>query len=1157
MATNWTSSQLEAINHSGSDLIISAAAGSGKTATLTERIIRKIKDGADISKMLIVTFTKAAAGELKNKISKLLSESLKLDPKNAHLSNQLIRVSYADICTIDSFCMKIVKPNFDKLLLSGDFRIGESGEISILESEAMEELIDELYESESKNEDFLLVADCYSSIWSESELASAILKLRNKLISTANGIKTLLQYENNEKEFFLTPYGEVLLTYIKEGTDYFISLYDEALNVLSESEKGKKYYVPLFESELEYLKRVNKAILAGASYEELRNIVTSYDFPRISSASLENEDINLKLYKDIRKSCADFFKKKLIGDYFLSEPGAIGSSTKQNARICRAIYNILVQFEERLKRKKSFFSVYSFDDISSFACELLIDENGEPTQLARDIADKYDEIYIDEYQDTNSVQDKIFKAISKNNRFMVGDIKQSIYRFRSAEPEIFSYYRTNFSTKENFDKNSLGKSIFMSDNFRCDKNVIDFSNLVSDYMFENSSGIPYVSDDRLRFSKIIEGPHVDKKTEVHIIDSSVIDDPTEFQAEYVARRIKHMIDNETLPNGDRIKPSDIAILFRYGSHIQQYIDALERYGVYSRYQSAEPFLDKPHIMLMLCILNTIDNPSKDIYLAGAMRSEVFNFSLDELIEIKKKMGGSGSLYSTLKSYDENDSLYAKIVAFLEKLKEYRQATRKMTSYEAISYIYGRCGILSMCSPQEKADLLKLYNIAREFEGNSFKGLYSFLKYVEKLAGGTDEKEFKGDITRDNVQLMTIHASKGLEYKICFVCDTESNFIYKDLGEPLLFQRELGVSGFVGKEGGLVKFEPLVRKCIALKKARDMHEEEMRILYVAMTRAKHKLIITGYMSHPNDHIEFARNIKNHVCPYTLYSSSSLLKFIIGAIATDNDCFEYVPVTAMDSDAISSEALCPVEIPREEIEACKSILKERFEFEYKYDYLKKLPSKISISKLYPEILDNTENDDIEVEPLDSMPEFMLDAEKKVSPAQRGTAAHVFMQFCSFESLITNGVEYELERLVNESYISKADAEIIKSYHLDRYLEKFAKSQLLADILSAKQIIREFRFNVMLDADEFTEDSDLAKEKVLVQGVTDCIYETEDGALVLVDYKTDYVTLDNYEKELLASHKDQLTYYKKACEMMFERPISKVLIYSVPLAKTVEVK
>ena len=1154
---NWTSGQLEALNHNGSDIIISAAAGSGKTAILTARIVDKIKNGADISRMLIVTFTKAAAGELKSRISMLLSEALKQNPKSSHLSNQLIRVSYADICTIDSFCMKIVKPNFDKLLLSGDFRIGESGEISILESEAMEELIDELYESENKNEDFLLVADCYSSIWSESELASAILKLRNKLISTANGIKTLLQYESNESEFLVTPYGQVLVTYIKEGVDYFASLYDEALCVLSGSEKGKKYYVPLFEAELDYLKCVQKAILNGPSYEELRNIITSYSFPRISSASLEDESINLQLYKDIRKSCAEFFKKKLIGDYFLSEPGAIGSSTRQNERICRAIYNILVEFEERLRKKKSFFSVYSFDDISTFACQLLIDENGEPTQLARDIADKYDEIYIDEYQDTNSVQDKIFKSISRKNRFMVGDIKQSIYRFRSAEPEIFSYYRTHFSTKENFDESSLGKSIFMSDNFRCDKNVIDFSNLVSDYMFKNSSGIPYVDDDRLKFSKIIEGPHTDKKTEVHIIDSSVVDNSAEFQSEYVARRIKHMIDKEVLPNGDRIKPSDIAILFRYGSHIQLYIDALERYGVYSRYQSAEPFLDKPHIMLMLCILNTIDNPSKDIYLAGAMRSDIFGFTLDELIEIKKKISGLGSLYSTLKSYDENDKLFEKITAFLERLKEYRQATRKMTAYEAISYIYGRCGILSMCSPQEKSDLMKLYNIAREFEGNSFKGLYSFLKYVEKLSSGTDEKEFKGDITRDNVQIMTIHASKGLEYKICFICDTESNFIYRDLGEPLLFQRELGVGGFVGKEGGLVKFEPLVRKCIALKKTRDMHEEEMRILYVAMTRAKHKLIITGSISHPNSQLEFARSIKNHACPYLLYSTSSLLKFIIGAITEESDCFEYIPVSSMSTDAVSSDVLCNAEISRDEIERCKNILKERFEFEYQYDYLKKLPSKISISKLYPEILDNTENDDIEVQPLESMPEFMLDAEKKVSPAQRGTAAHVFMQFCSFENLASSGVDNELERLVSESYISKADAEIIKSYHLDKYLEKFAKSQLLADILSANRVIREFRFNVMLDASDFTEDSELAKEKVLVQGVTDCIYETKDGELVLVDYKTDYVTLDNYEEVLLNSHRNQLTYYKKACEMMFERPISRVLIYSVPLAKTVEVK
>ena len=1153
MAPIWTDGQLEALNHSGSDLIISAAAGSGKTAILTARILKRIKEGADILSMLIVTFTKAAAGELRNRISRLISEALKEDPKNVHLSNQLIRVSYADICTIDSFCMKLVKSNLDRLLLSGDFRIGEAGEISILESESMEELIDELYENEVKSEDFLLVADCYSSIWSESELASALLKLRNKLRSTANGLKTLLGCEATENEFLYTPHGKVLLTYIKEATEHFIPIYERAASELCTSEKGMKYYVPTFEAELEYLKNIDRAISVGTTYRELKELILCCEFSRISSATLEDDTINLPFYKKVRRSCADFFKKKLAGDYFLSDPDAIGSSTKQNARICRAIYNILTKFEERLSKKKSFFSVYGFDDITALACQLLIDDKGEPTQLALDIADKYNDIYIDEYQDTNSVQDKIFKSISRNNRFMVGDIKQSIYRFRSAEPEIFSYYRTNFHTKELFTERSLGKSIFMSDNFRCDKNVIDFSNLVSDYMFENSSGIPYVKDDRLKFPNRIDGPHKDQKAEVHILDSSVFDDPSLAQAEYVARRIKHMIEKEELPDGSKIKPSDIAILFRHSTNIQLYINALERYGVYSRYQSSEVFLDKPHIMLMLCILNSIDNPSSDIYLAGAMRSEVFNFSLDELIKIKRKMGSGASLYSILKDCDCEDPMFPKIKDFLDKLREYRQATRKMTAYEAISYIYGRCGILSMCSPDEKSDLIKLYNIAREFESNSFKGLYSFLKYIEKLAVGKDEKEFKGDITRENVQLMTVHASKGLEYKICFVCDTESNFIYRDLGEPLLFQRELGVAGFVGKEGGLVKFEPLVRKCTALKMSRDLHEEEMRILYVAMTRAKHKLIITGCISHPDEQISLARDYGEFTSPFNLYSTSSLLKFVIGAIAEKQDCFDYIPVTTIDGEQESNNLISSSEVSRQSIDECKEILKSRFEFEYKYDYLKSLPSKISISKLYPEILDNTENDDIELEELDTMPKFLLGKDKKVTAAQRGTATHVFMQFCDFENLLSKGVDSELERLTALSYISESDAEIINREHL----EKFAKSELLTEILGAKQVIREFRFNVMLSADQFTSDSKLAEENVLVQGVTDCIYETPDGELVLVDYKTDFVTEKDYESVLLERHKTQLSYYKIACELMFERPVSKVLIYSVPLAKTVEVK
>ncbi|MBO5357272.1 MAG: UvrD-helicase domain-containing protein [Clostridia bacterium] len=1149
----WTKAQELAIGHNGSDLIISAAAGSGKSATLTERIIRKIKGGSDISRMLIVTFTKAATGELKNKISTALGKALNENPNNAHIQEQIIRVGSSDICTIDSFCMRLVRPNFDKLQLDADFRIGDSYEIDILERETMAEIIDELYESENKDKDFLLVADCYSNIWNEEELGKSLLKLRGKLLSTSDGLEMLLKNESYTGDFFSSSYGLVLKRYIFEALDYLLPIYNDAIKDFKSDPKGSAY-LDLFSRELDYLNRLKRAFDSGKGYDEIKEIVNDIDFPRMSATKLSDSLIPLAFYKYARNTLKEF-AMKLQEEFFQSSEAGIKSSLKQNFVICKAIYNILKKFEVALLKKKRQFSVYSFNDISNFALSLLYDENDNITSLAKDIASKYDEIYIDEYQDTNSVQDKLFRAISKNNRFMVGDIKQSIYRFRSAEPEIFSYYRTHFDKIDSFNKNSLGLSIFMSNNFRCDKKVIDFSNLVSNYMFLNSLGVPYESSDELIYSKDLPDIYEHASSEACLINTTGLGrgNGPKYEAEYVAKRIKHMIDCEYLPNGEKIRPSHIAILLRnYKSNHKLYTEALEKYGISSRYEVAEGFFEKPHIMLFNCILNAIDNPSRDIYLAGAMRSQIFDFSLDELVKIRKYAEKSASLYSSLISYNKDKALREKLDKFLQKLQEIKLATRKMTSYEAISYVMGRCGFISMCNSEEKNDLIRLYNIAREYEGSSFKGLYSFLKHIEKLIDSKGDKSFRGDTAKENVKIMTIHSSKGLEFEVCFVCNLEDAFNHSDTGEPILFQRQLGIAGYVGKEDGLAKFKTMARKCIALQISRDMREEEMRILYVAMTRARSRLILTCATGEPKKNLDIFRDGKKYIKPYLLYNASSLYSFTMGGICEPHASFDtyYVDASELSLDGEATEN--DTGYSRENVDRYKDIIDKRISFKYKYDYLKKLPSKMSISKLYPEILDGNENDDIDIQPLKDKPRFLDSNNEEVLASERGTATHVFMQFCDFKNLVNNGVQAELERLVDGAFISKRDSEIVNIEHL----EAFIKSDLLANILTAKKVIREFRFNVMLDASEFSNNEALKNEKVLVQGVTDCIYENELGELILVDYKTDYVTLDNYESVLRKRHTTQLTYYKKACELMFEKPVAKVLIYSVPLAKTVEI-
>ena len=1150
----WTKAQMSAIDHKDSDLIISAAAGSGKSATLTERIIRKIKCGKDISKMLIVTFTKAATAELKNKISVALSEALKEEPTNSHISDQLLSVASADICTIDSFCMRIVRPNFKDLGLDANFRIGQASEIDVLEKETISEIIDELYEN-GTNKSFLLVADCYSSIWSESELCKSLLDLRKKLLTTNDGLETLLIDYSNVDDFFDTVYGNTLKEHVIEGLEYFIPIYADALRDIKGDSKGSKY-IDLFDTEYKYLCDLDTAFKNGRSYDEIAKIATNIDFARMSTAKLSNSDIPMDFYKDARTRFKDF-ATKLKDVLFTSSEAGIKSSLKQNHIICKAIYDILIEFENALIKKKHLYSVYSFNDIANFALSLL---GNKENNIANDLKEKYDEIYIDEYQDTNSIQDKLFKAISKNNRFMVGDIKQSIYRFRSAEPEIFSWYRTNFDKEEKYNENSLGFSIFMSNNFRCDKKIIDFSNLVSDYTFSNSHGIPYdKNEDELIFSKKVDESYKHEDVELCLINSQGLGQGNgpKYEAEYVAKRIKHMIDKEYLPNGEKITASHIAILLRnYSKNHKLYTEALKKYGISARFEMAEDFYEKPHILLMLCILNAIDNPSRDIYLAGAMRSDVFKFSLSDLAKVKSKAERSATLYSSISSYlisGKDEDLKSRLKEFREKIIDIKKATKKMSAYQAISYIFGICGILSMCKTTEKEDLIKLYNVAREYEGNTYKGLYSFLKHIEKISDSKGDKSFCGDTAKDNVKIMTIHSSKGLEFEICFICNLADPFNAADTKDPILFQRKMGIAGYVSRDDGLNKYETIARKCISLQLARDMREEEMRVLYVAMTRAKNRMILTASTANPLKNRSILSLGKKYIKPYELYNAKSLYSFVIGGARDDDASFVTYEVDTKDLTPGSDGPNPPVYV-RENVDRYKEILKERFSFKYKYDYLKKLPSKMSISKLYPEILDGNQNSDIEIKPLKEKPKFLLNENEKSTAAEIGTATHTFMQFCNFSELEKeNGVKNELNRLISSSFISEHDGMLVS---VDK-LELFKKSSLFEEILKSKRVIREFRFNVLIEADNLTSYDDLKKEKVLLQGVTDCIFETEDGKLTLVDYKTDDVPEDGYEDILESKHSTQLNYYRKACNKIFDNLVNRVLIYSVKLGKCVEVE
>jgi len=1159
-----TKAQKRAIEFEGNNLIISAAAGSGKTSTLVTKIAEKVKKGADVSKMLVVTFTVSAAMELRTRLASRLGKMLDEDKDNVNLRDQIMKMGSADICTIDAFCMKLVRANFEKLGIEGDLRIGDKGEIAILEYEAMEDTLDTFYDSESTDPDFLTVCDCFGALRDEDALSKNLLSLYHKLISTWESLELLLKNAELKGDFMDTPHGVFLREQVLSMLEHFEKEY---VYVLAECKKDNaaSAYLPAVANDMSIMENL-RAYVRSSTYEEIRDYLLKARVGNLSKISKPTA-CDKEYVKDVH---SDFKKEiqNLQNSYFASDADSVRTAYIQNGKMCGAIYKILKLFEAELLRRKKAYSIYDFNDVERFALNILYNKDGTLSDVALEYRKKYDQVYVDEYQDTNSVQDKIFSAVSYKNRFMVGDIKQSIYKFRAAEPENFARYRNEYTPIEEYKETDKGASIFMSNNFRSDKGVVSFSNLISDYMFLNTRAIPYGKEDALIYSRALPDSYLHEKAEVYLVrdknESGTKGSDSEggtapkpsvnAEAEFVAKKIRDMVDSDYLPSGKKIKYEHITILLRTKSHLGEFISAFEKRGINYEYVQDEKFYERSEVLFVLALLNTIDTPSKDGYLAGALRSHVFGFSLDELVKIRQKTRDLPSLYASVKAYDEDDETKKKIDAFFEKTEKYRTMCRNLPSHEAISMLYTELGILSSCNKVERKSLLKLYDTARKYESGSYKGVGAFLRYVERV-GNEEIKEGISKNPNNSVKIVTIHASKGLEYPICFYCDSASGFNLQDLQSPLLFERRLGIAGYVSYDGGLIKYDNLVRKCNAQAIKQALREEEMRKLYVALTRAANKIIVTAKASDPVAYMEKRKKEARCVSEYSLLKKNNTFEWIAGAIAGRTEDFLdfHIVDEAVGGGSGGTSGNSSVMFTEKDVHAVEDILRKRLEFTYEFDRLNKIPSKLSVSKLTPTILDGTENEEVEQNiSLDTVPGFLSGGKKKVTGADIGTATHLFMQFCDFDSLKKNGAKYELDRLSREGFISRSVTELVNL----RYVEGFISSELFSALINAKNVKREFRFNVMLPASDFSEDEELKGETVLVQGVIDCAYEDENGNYVLVDYKTDTVNEGNYRSVLISRHKNQLTYYKKACEMMLEREISRVILYSVPLSKNVEI-
>ena len=1183
MAKSFTPEQKSAIDTRDKTLLVSAGAGSGKTFTLTERIIESLLDKEnplDISRMLIVTFTRAAVGELKERISAAIKRALLENPDNDSLEKQFFMLPGAKISTIDSFCNDIFKNNAERFGISPKYRIADPIEASLLSHNVFSSLINAVYEGELEEEvasaeEFDELASSLASIKRENDIESLFIKVYKDVDCLIEGVDVFERFARELTEFAKSPEESTYIKFIKDTLHSALDYHSHACLALrdilipTEDTKSKLGFVNTLTEASEYLDKINRK----ESYDALREALT-VAMPNASTVSSKEETPELILAKKTRNDAKDELSE-IYSLYFKWSLEEWSEAFSRLASMIRILHRFLKKFDELYFGEKKRRSMLEYSDIERLAYDSLYNSDGSLTEYAIAQKELYDAVYIDEYQDVNALQDAIFTAVARDdNRFMVGDIKQSIYCFRGASPDIFARMKEEFPVVKSAGK-STSASIFLSENFRCDRPIVNIVNEIFDKLFTHAKeSIGYVSSDVLKFGKYKnpsdEPSTILPKVKVFTSEDESDDDEAPEMPEYVAKEIKRLISEEKLSNGEPIKPSDIAILLRKdGGYAAIYKEALAAEGIKADTGSDKEFFFNSEVQLALCLLSTIDNPRRDIYLAGLMRSPLFDFSADELLLIKRQTPRD-CLWSSLLSYVKKNENYTKGISFINTINKYRSLAEGMATDELLTRLYAESGLLPLAARMgSRENLMLLYNYAREFEKNAHKGLYSFISYVNTaIARKENFKAAKSDADTDSVKITTIHHSKGLEYPVVFIVNAGTRLISTmDKKEPYRLSKKLGMAMKLKMRSLPVLLESPIYNVIDRFSDKEAREEELRVYYVALTRARERLYVVGKAKAKSKEdllakCELYRKIDT---PYVLTKLSSLLDILLYS-ASSYELAATEKSEIAESDETSIQADSAPTLDTESADADKKEdgkerlslqedelekIAERLTHEYENKHLTTLPEKMSISAVYPAVLDESQNDvfsisferedEEDIEKTKILPEFRTGKPKEES-ARRGIATHTFLQFLNLERFMNTSAKEELEALVREGFISNENARRVRLEEV----EAFKHSKLFTQMTLAKSVRREFRFNVRLPASLFTEDEEKARlykdKEILLQGVIDCIIEDADGELHLIDYKTDRLSKDELldrslaEKTLGERYSLQLSYYSLAIKKIF---------------------
>lgn len=1181
---NYTKEQEQAIFLRGKNIMVSAGAGAGKTRVLVSRMAELIMDKEhpiEADRFLVMTFTNAAAAEMKERIGTELEERLEKDPDNLYLRKQIRKIRQADISTIHSFCNHLIRTHYNELAIDPSFRIGEEGELFLLRQQAVEQVLEEAYAS--GRESFLQFVEAYAPGKNDTVLEEMIEDLYHfsRSFPNADG-----WFEKTGKEAAIlagkdgwdTSAAVTLL--LSKAQKESLQIQEELYQLLeSVTEDSPEKYTGLLQEIKEYIDSLTQAKDYNSYYKVLSQKSIS-SFPRASQKEKEWE-----LYEEVKE-----FHQKVREQINSQKENVFTTPAEELQREAAVIYPLLEEYMALTKRFAEIYflckkekNVYDFDDLEHFALELLVesyDKQGEaqPSETAKELSKKYKMIFVDEYQDTNLVQETILEMLlnkKHNSLFTVGDVKQSIYRFRQARPDLFLRRKDQYISQAD-----AGVSIELRDNFRSAPGVLTFTNYIFSQLMEKEfGGVDYNEKTALRPGD--GGPMMQDEETSEILffqkdsASALKEVPEDILAEsaVICKRIKELIE-------EGYHYGDMVILLRSGAgRMEPMAEFLEQEGIPVSCDNKTGYFQTREITVMLNYLSIVDNIYQDIPMASVMLSSIGKFTEEELVKlrvlIEKPVRGKYTLYDFMRLYMQEgteEELKKKIRDFLMDLLYFRQQKKEQPLSTLLWDIYERTGFyydvqLMPDGEKRKENLLMLLKKAEDYEKTVFKGLFYFNRYMKQLksyeiemgeAGTSMEEE-------DVVKIMTIHKSKGLEFPVVFVSGLSKKFNRMDLNKAVLCHPELGIGMECVNTTLRFHHPSLMKKAIQEKVWKDTLEEEMRILYVAMTRAKRKLILTGVIKSEELEAGMRASIQAQK-----WRAGSMMDWILPVMAEQ---FRNTDKIWLKARLFSWSDIEELFNAREREEATfsyrhfiekyvegqdSSLIKKAFSHVYPNMEATKWKRKYSVSELKSLSQITLPNEESVVYEPDEeeriIPQFLKEEREEVGGAAKGTIVHKIMEMLPFAKIQTKKQLFDWITDLEQNY---PESKQISAKWLYRGIEAFLFSEQgekIRKMDEAGKVKKELPFTVGLPVSLINQDTE-AEDTVVVQGVIDACADMGNH-LCLIDYKTDQIK-EGEEQQLLDRYGNQMLYYKAALEQILEKRVSEIYLYSFSLKKFISVE